>query len=71
MGAFAGDGGGGAVTGVDLSFVWEGEDFLLDALEEGLGAAAGEVGAADAVAKEDITAEEVTGSDGVEADAVG
>ena len=71
MESFAGDGGGGAVAGVDLGFVREGEDFGLDAAEEGAGAAAGEVGAAHAVAEEDVATEEVPGGGGMEADAVG
>lgn len=71
MESFTGDGGGGAVAGVDLGFVREGEDFGLDALKESAGAAAGEVGAADAVAEEDVATEEVSGGWGMKADAVG
>ena len=71
MESFTGDGGGGTVAGVDLGFVREGEDFVLDAAEEGAGAAAGEVGAADAVAEQNIATEEVSGGGGMEADAVG
>lgn len=54
-----------------MGFVREGEDFVLDAAEESAGAAAWEVGAADAVAEEDIATEEVSGGGGMEADAVG
>lgn len=71
MESFTGDGGGGTVAGVHLGFVREGEDFVLDAAEESAGAAAWEVGAADAVAEEDIATEEVSGGGGMEADAVG
>ena len=59
------------MAGVHLGFVREGEDFVLDAAEESAGAAAWEVGAADAVAEEDIATEEVSGGGGMEADAVG
>ena len=54
-----------------MGFVREGEEFVLEAAEEGAGAAAGEVGAADAIAEEDIATEEVFDGGGVEADAVG
>jgi hypothetical protein len=69
--ALAADGGGGSVAGVDLGVVGQGEDFLANAIQEGAGAAAGEVGAADAITKEDVATEEMTEGGGVEADAVG
>lgn len=71
MKSFTGDRGGGTVTGVDLGIVRESEDFVLNAAEESSGAAAGEVGAADSIAEEDIATEEVTCGGGMEADAVG
>ena len=69
--ALATDGGGGAVAGVDLGGVGESEDFILDALQKGAGAATREIGASNAVAEKDVAPEEVTGGGGVKAEAVG
>ena len=54
VGFFLGDGGGGAVAGVGFCLAGEGEEFLLDAPQELLHAAAGEVGPADGPGKERV-----------------
>lgn len=51
---FFGDGGGGAVAGVDCGCRGEFQNFGVDAADEGGVVAAGEVGAADAALEKDV-----------------
>ncbi len=68
--AFAADGRGGTVPGIDLGGIGEGQEFLLDALEQGFPTAAREVGAAHAVAKQHVSTQQGVLGFGVKAEAV-
>ena len=56
-GFFAGDGGGGAVAGIDGGLSGEGQDFFSNTGKQQVTITSGQVPAADAIGKENIPAE--------------
>ena len=70
-GFFAGDGGGGAVTGVDGGFSRKSQDFFLDSGKKQVTVAAGKVPATDPIGKEDIPAEKTMMIGKIKAEAAG
>ena len=70
-GFFSGNGGGGAVAGVDRRVLGEGENFFANARKELIPVAPRKIPAADPIRKENIAAEKLVGGGKIKAETAG